>query len=90
MKRFGHLLAYALVGISLTGCMSPQGRPDYTASGALAASWAEVSAEAVDDQTVRFTLATPIGGFLAAISAVDPAGMAATSTTEAALVTATL
>jgi len=36
MKRFGYLLAWALVGISLTGCMSPQGRPDYTASGALA------------------------------------------------------
>ncbi len=36
MKRYGHILAYALVGISLTGCMSPQGRPDYTASGALA------------------------------------------------------
>lgn len=36
MKRHGYLLVYALVGISLTGCMSPQGRPDYTASGALA------------------------------------------------------
>jgi ABC-type transport system substrate-binding protein len=41
---------------------------DPAASGALAASWAEVSAVAVDDQTVRFTLATPIGGFLAALT----------------------
>ncbi len=36
MKQYGYLLTWALVGISLTGCMSPQGRPDYTASGALA------------------------------------------------------
>lgn len=35
MTRFGKLLAVAIVGISLTGCVSPQGRPDYTASGAL-------------------------------------------------------
>jgi peptide/nickel transport system substrate-binding protein len=41
---------------------------DPAASGALAASWAEVSVMAVDDQTVRFTLATPIGGFLAALT----------------------
>lgn len=36
MKRYSYLLAWVLVGMSLTGCMSPQGRPDYTASGALA------------------------------------------------------
>lgn len=36
MKQYGYLLAWALVGVALTGCMSPQGRPDYTASGALA------------------------------------------------------
>jgi hypothetical protein len=36
MKRYGYLLVVAVVGISVTGCMSPQGRPDYTASGALA------------------------------------------------------
>lgn len=29
-------MACALAGTLLTGCMSPQGRPDYTASGALA------------------------------------------------------
>ena len=36
MKRYGYLLVVAVVGISIAGCMSPQGRPDYTASGALA------------------------------------------------------
>ncbi|MGA2069945.1 MAG: YXWGXW repeat-containing protein [Sedimentisphaerales bacterium] len=36
MKRYGYLLLVAVVGISATGCMSPSGRPDYTASGALA------------------------------------------------------
>ena len=36
MKRYGVILVYAVAGLSLTGCMSPQGRPDYTASGALA------------------------------------------------------
>ncbi len=35
-------------------------------AGALSSSWAEVEASAVDDTTVQFTLATPIGGFLAA------------------------
>ena len=41
---------------------------DPAASGVLAPSWAEVSAEAIDDHTVRFTLATPIAGFLAALT----------------------
>ncbi len=36
MKRYHYALVLALAGIMLTGCMSPQGRPDYTASGALA------------------------------------------------------
>lgn len=36
MKRFGYVLVCGLAGVSLIGCMSPQGRPDYTASGALA------------------------------------------------------
>jgi len=36
MKRSVYLLVVALVVISVAGCMSPQGRPDYTASGALA------------------------------------------------------
>jgi outer membrane lipoprotein SlyB len=36
MKRVGYLLAIAVVGISLTGCMTPQGQIDNTASGALA------------------------------------------------------
>ena len=36
MKRYHYALVFALAGIMLTGCMSPQGRPDYTASGALA------------------------------------------------------
>lgn len=36
MKGYGYLLMVAVVGISIAGCYSPQGRPDYTASGALA------------------------------------------------------
>ncbi len=36
MKRSAYLLVVAVVGISVASCMSPQGRPDYTASGALA------------------------------------------------------
>ena len=36
MKQYGYLLLVAVVGLSATGCMSPSGRPDYTASGALA------------------------------------------------------
>ena len=36
------------------------------AAGPAAASWAEVTAEAVDERTVRFTLDTPLGGFLEA------------------------
>jgi hypothetical protein len=36
MKRSTYLLVVAVAGISVAGCMSPQGRPDYTASGALA------------------------------------------------------
>jgi uncharacterized protein YcfJ len=36
MKRYGHLLLVAVFGISVAGCYYPQGRPDYTASGALA------------------------------------------------------
>jgi peptide/nickel transport system substrate-binding protein len=36
--------------------------PAYTGPGA--GSWSEVSARAVDGQTVRFDLATPLGGFL--------------------------
>jgi hypothetical protein len=36
------------------------------AAGAIAATWAEVEVEALDERTVRFTLKTPIAGFLAA------------------------
>ena len=36
MKRYVDLLLVTVVGISVAGCMSPQGQPDYTASGALA------------------------------------------------------
>ena len=36
MKRCGYLLVVAVVGAATAGCMSPTGRPDYTASGALA------------------------------------------------------
>ena len=35
-------------------------------AGPAAASWAEVRATAIDDQTVRFTLDTPLAGFLQA------------------------
>ncbi len=41
---------------------------DPAAAGALAASWAEVTAVALDAKTVRLTLATPITGFLAALT----------------------
>jgi len=36
MKKSIVLMAVTVAGLSLTGCYSPQGRPDYTASGALA------------------------------------------------------
>jgi hypothetical protein len=36
IKRYGYLWVVAIMGISIAGCYSPQGRPDYTASGALA------------------------------------------------------
>jgi hypothetical protein len=36
MKRYGYLLVVAVAGIWMAGCYSPMGRPDYTASGALA------------------------------------------------------
>ena len=36
MKRYGYLWVVAVVGTSVAGCYSPMGRPDYTASGALA------------------------------------------------------
>jgi Glycine zipper len=36
MKKIVAMLASVAVGIGLAGCYSPQGRPDYTASGALA------------------------------------------------------
>ena len=37
------------------------------ASGGIAAAWAEVTATAMGPRTVRFTLATALGGFLAAL-----------------------
>jgi hypothetical protein len=36
MKQYGYFWVVAIVGISLSACYTPQGRPDYTASGALA------------------------------------------------------
>ena len=36
MKRSRSVLMVAVLGLSTAGCMSPSGRPDYTASGALA------------------------------------------------------
>jgi hypothetical protein len=36
MKQSIRLLVIAVAGMSIAGCYSPQGRPDYTASGALA------------------------------------------------------
>jgi hypothetical protein len=35
MKRLAHVLWVAVVGIAVAGCVSLEGRPDYTASGAL-------------------------------------------------------
>ncbi len=40
---------------------------DPAASGGLSAAWADVTAEAVDTHTVRFTLGSPVGSFLAAL-----------------------
>jgi uncharacterized membrane protein len=36
MKRYGYVIATVILGLSVTGCMTPQGRPNSTASGALA------------------------------------------------------
>ena len=36
MKKSFYFLMVAITGIAFTSCMTPQGRPDYTASGALA------------------------------------------------------
>ena len=41
---------------------------DPAAAGGLAATWADVAVERVDDTTVRFTLGSPVGGFLAALT----------------------
>ncbi len=38
------------------------------AAGGIASSWADVTATALGPKTVRFTLTTPLGGFLAALS----------------------
>lgn len=35
MKRYGNLVVLLVSSLSLSGCMNPQGQPDYTASGAL-------------------------------------------------------
>ena len=35
MKPYSYYLAVAIIGLSVTGCMTPQGKPDNTASGAL-------------------------------------------------------
>jgi outer membrane lipoprotein SlyB len=35
MKRYRNYMAVAVIGLSITGCMTPQGKPDNTASGAL-------------------------------------------------------
>jgi peptide/nickel transport system substrate-binding protein len=53
-------------------------------AGPAAASWAEVTAEAVDERTVRFTLDTPLGGFLeAATQPILPAHLLAEVPLEA-------
>ena len=36
MKRYVSFLAVTIIGLSIAGCMTPQGQPDNTASGALA------------------------------------------------------
>jgi ABC-type transport system substrate-binding protein len=41
---------------------------DPSAAGGLAATWADVTVEAIDAKTVRFTLGAPVGGFLAALT----------------------
>jgi peptide/nickel transport system substrate-binding protein len=38
------------------------------AAGAMAGSWADVEARAIDDRTVQLTLQTPVAGFLAAMT----------------------
>jgi peptide/nickel transport system substrate-binding protein len=50
--------------------------PDYSGPGA--ASWRDVTVEAVDERTVRFVLSTPLGGFLqAATQPIVPAHLLA-------------
>jgi len=41
---------------------------DPSATGGLAAAWADVAVERVDERTVKFTLGAPVGGFLAALT----------------------
>lgn len=41
---------------------------DPSAAGGLAAAWADVTVQALDAKTVRFTLGSPVGGFLAALT----------------------
>jgi len=36
MKSYGYYIATVIVGLSVSGCATPHGQPDYTASGALA------------------------------------------------------
>ncbi len=56
--------------------------PEYTGPGA--ASWRDVTVEAVDERTVRFVLTTPLGGFLqAATQPIVPAHLLAAVPVEA-------
>jgi peptide/nickel transport system substrate-binding protein len=56
--------------------------PEYTGPGA--ASWRDVTVEAVDERTVRFVLTTPLGGFLqAATQPIVPAHLLADVPVEA-------
>ncbi len=41
---------------------------DPSAAGGLAAAWADVTVQALDAKTVRFTLGSPVGGFLGALT----------------------
>ncbi len=65
MKRYGLLLWITVAGVSMAGCYTPQGRPDYTASGALAGA----ATGAIIGSTARHSgTGALVGGALGAVA----------------------
>jgi len=62
MKRVYYVLAVA--GLTVTGCMSPQGTPDYTASGALAGG---ATGAILGSMTHNHGAGTLVGGAVGAV-----------------------